>query len=196
MKYGDVVGDKEIPLTEEQYAFHGLLSIILMIICGTYACFVNLEILCMMTGCYIGCYFAGKLDIPEHLIPGIVFMTMPVFPYVLQSAPWNGLDFTGPWKMKIMTIAGHVTFVTFLDEFLHELFKDHPNYYVQFFFDTRLTSDLITVTMLYLNAKNKLPNGFNNLVRWEYLFFCPVCFGSGYEFSREAANQIDKFFLS
>lgn len=196
MKYGDVVGDKEIPLTAEQYAFHGVLSVILMVTIGTYSCFINMEFLCMMTGCYIGCYFGGKLDIPEHLVPGIVFSIMPVFTFMLRDLSWNGVDFSGLWKRKVGWIVAHVTFVTFFDEFLHETFKYNPNDMINLFFDTRLTSDIITGTMLFLNYKNKFPKGYNNMIRWECLLFYPLCFGCGYEASREASKQIHRIFLS
>lgn len=196
MKYGDVVGDREIPLTDEQYAFHGVLSVILMVSFGTYACFINMEWLCTMTGLYIGCYIGGKLDIPEHLVPGFVFSIMPIFPFILQDSTWNGVRFSGLWQRKVLWIFAHVTFITYFDEFLHETFKDHPNSMIDFLFDTRLTSDIITGTMVYLNYKNKFPKGFNNIVRWECMFTFPLFFGSGYEVSRAVSKQIHKIFLS
>ena len=193
LKYNDVIGDRELLLTDEQYEFHSVACIVLMSIFAVFFSLANIECCFMSVGMFTACAASAKLDCYEHLIPGLIYCILPIIIIkIFKDAPWNGIDLTGDaWERGMIVALQLLVFGSF-EEWAHEVMDDHPNPFIRFFFDVRPLNHIITYTLYWLSTKDMLvPKKYNKLVDWWTIFTNTVLFGLGYETFRSCVGYIN-----
>lgn len=184
-KWNDILGDKEIDITEQTSQVLQVISTIVHTATCCHFSSVNNECLGLCLGLITGCLLGGKLDIYIHAVPSFV---VPLFHAIVyfyfKQNKWSGLDYTGTWAKNLGIIYGHVFFVSAVDEIAHEIFENHPNGFVNMFFDRRLFSDAYTLVLWLLSMKNLLPFGLGDICDWNKMFLYPLFFGWGYDLMR------------
>jgi len=194
LKYADIIGDREIDLTEEEFAWHSTVSITVMSLGWIIFAFSNIETCFMSVGCVFACLSAFKLDVIEHIIPFalVVIIPIPTMMY-FKDASWNNVDLSGDgWERGLICMI-YLTISAGAEEYIHEYFDDHPNPYVNFFFDIRPLNHIMTGLTYWASTKNMLvPKKYNKLVDW-WTIFMNVCFsGFGYELVRRVFKAMCK----
>jgi len=197
LKWNDVLGDKEILFTEEQFQVAALISTIWFCVIENHFSLINMELYGMMLGLIAGCLLGGKLDIYVHVVPSVFapIVHLLIF-FFFKNASWHGLDYSGSWAKKLFVIYTHVFFVAAMDEITHEFFEDHPNAFIRMFFDRRLFSDTYTAIVWFLSTKKLLPFGLSDACNWNAMFFCPLTFGWGYDLMRALKPVINDYLSS
>lgn len=192
-KWDDLLGDKELDLTEKQSMILTFISAIVYTIIFCHFSSINNECLGGCLGLVSGCLLGGKLDIYIHVVPSIV---LPIFHAIVflyfKKNNWSGLDYSGTWAKNLGIVYGHVFFVSAIDEITHEIFENHPNKFVNMFFDRRLFSDAYTLLLWLLRMKNLLPFGLGDVCDWHKMFFYPLFLGYGYDLMRSLRPAINK----
>lgn len=197
LKWNDILGDREILLTEEQFQVAALISTIFYCVIMSHFSLINMELYGMTLGSIVGCLLGGKLDVYVHVVPSIVIPIFHLFIFFFyKNAKWHGIDFSGSWAKKLLVVFGHVCFIATVDEITHELFEDHPNDYIRLFFDRRLFSDVYTAIVLFLSTKKLLPFGLSDACNWNAMFLCPLTFGWGYDLLRASKPAINAYLSS
>jgi len=198
LKYGDVIGDRELLISDEQYDFHSQVAIVLMSVTSILFAMANIECCFMTAGAVMACLATAKLDCIEHVIPGFACLIAPiVILLIFKDAPWHNIELTRDNWERGMVVAGQLLIFGSFEEWCHEEFDDHPNPYINLFFDLRPINFFITYGFYWLSTKNMLvPKKFNKLVDWWTIFTNTLLFGIGYETFRSSIGYINSNFLS
>ena len=198
LKYGDVIGDRELLLSDEQYEFHSKVAIVLMSVSSILFAMANIECCFMTAGAVMACLATAKLDCIEHAIPGMACLFAPiVILHIFKDASWHNIDLSGEGWERGLVAGGQLLIFGSFEEWCHETFDDHPNTFIRLFFDVRPINFFITYGFYCLSTKDMLiPKKFNKLVNWWTIFTNSVLFGLGYETFRSAIGYINSHFLS
>jgi len=195
LKYNDVIGDREIRMTDEQYEFHSKLCIVIYSISMVILSVANLESCFMTVGFFFAAAASAKLDCAEHIIPAIFYTLLPILILTyFKNASWHSVDLSGDaWERGLVVATQLIVFGSF-EEWVHEEMDDHPNPFVFWFFDTRPMNAFITYGMYYLSTKDMMvPKRFNKSVNWWLVFTNTLMFGTGYEVFRWATPVINEY---
>lgn len=198
LKYADVIGDRELLLSEEQYEFHSKVAIVLMSATSILFAVANIECCFMTAGAVIACLATAKLDCIEHVIPGFACLVAPlVILHIFKDASWHNIDLSGDGWERGMIAGGQLLIFGSFEEWCHEAFDDHPNIFIRTFFDLRPINLILTYGYYWLSTKNMLvPKKYNKLVDWWTIFTNSIFFAFGYETFRSAIGYINTHFLS
>jgi len=198
LKYNDIIGDREIHLTDEQYDFHSKLCIVIYSISMVILSLSNLESCFMTVGFFIAAAASAKLDCVEHYVPGIIYTLLPVIVLsIFKNASWHSVDLSGDaWERGLVVSLQLIIFGSF-EEWIHEEMDDHPNPYVNWFFDHRPLNNIITYGLYYLSTKDMMiPKKFNKGVNWWTVFTNTVMFSVGYENFRSVIPYLNQYLSS
>ena len=192
LKWCDVIGDEELFLNEEQYAFHSKLAIVIFSLCSTHFCLVNMTCAAMGSGLMIGCVLGMKIDIIEHIIPTIVIVTVPyIIAYFFKGASWNGLEFSKPSVTRGIVTWVFICLITGFEEIFHEMVDDHPNEIFRYIIDKRPIAPMLTGIAALLMSTNLFSNNTKNLCEWNMIFINTTFFQFGYETMRHIRDFLN-----
>ena len=192
LKWCDVIGDKELFLNEDQYAFHSKLAIVIFSLASTHFCLANMTCAAMGSGLMIGCVLGMKIDIIEHIIPTIVIVTVPyVIAHVFKDASWNGLDFSRASVYRGIATWVFICLITGFEEIFHEIVDDHPNETFRYIIDKRPVAPMLTGIAALIMSTNLCSKNVKNLCEWNMIFLNTTVFQCGYETMRHIRDFLN-----
>ncbi len=198
LKWCDVIGDKELHLTEEQYEFHSKLAIVVFSILSTHYCLINMTCAAMGSGLVMGCILGMKIDIIEHIIPSLFCMSVPyVIAYYFKDASWNGLDLSSSSINRGIVTFLYIFAVSGFEEIFHEMVEDHPNEAFRYFIDKRPIAPIITAVVAMFMSKSELVSkGMRTSCQWNMIFVTTTVFQIGYETMRHVRDYLNATVLA
>ena len=198
MKWCDVIGDKELYLTEEQYGFHSKLAIIVFSLLSAHYCLINVTCCAMGSGLIVGLIMGMKIDIIEHIIPAIVILSAPfLIAHFFKDASWNGLVLSSSTCNQGIVTFIFIFAVSCFEEIFHEMVDDHPNEAFRYFIDKRPIAPIITAIVAFLMSKTELASkGVRTLCEWNMIFVTTTVFQFGYETMRHVRDYLNATVLA
>lgn len=198
LKWCDVIGDKELYLTEEQYEFHSKFAIVVFSILSTHYCLINMTCAAMGSGLVMGCILGMKIDIVEHIIPSIISLSVPyAIAHFFKDASWNGLELTSESIYQGINTFVFICAISGFEEIFHEMVEDHPNEAFRYFIDKRPIAPIITaIVAIFMSKSGSVPKSVRTLCQWNMIFVTTTVFQMGYETMRHVRDYLNETVLA